>query len=143
MMPLPTALIAASLSVIIGQSWKVFNQLLRKKALDWRLAFQAGGMPSSHTAAVVSMALVIGLREGFASSVFVMALLLCGVVIHDAIKVRGTLNTIIRILQKSVEQEVLETEEALPVTIGHTVGEVIAGFLLAAAVAASCHWFLP
>ena len=106
-------------------------------------ALQSGGMPSAHTAAAAALAMVIGLREGFASPLFALALVLAGVVAHDAVKVRGTINTVIRILRRTAPEEVLDDEKALPESVGHTPGEVIAGFLLAAAVAVFCHRVIP
>ena len=89
------------------------------------------------------MALATGLREGLDSSIFAVALVLTAVVAHDAVKVRGSINTIINILRKVVPPEVLEKEGALPDTVGHSVREVAAGFVLAAAVATGCHLLLP
>jgi acid phosphatase family membrane protein YuiD len=139
---LPLAFTAAAAAMAISQGFKIFSPLLHGKAPAFRKALQSGGMPSAHTAAAVSLTLVTGFREGFNSSVFAVALVLTAVIAHDAVKVRGSINTIIRILKRISPQEVLDQEGTLPDTVGHTVQEVGAGFLLAIAVAAVFRIFL-
>lgn len=139
---LPIAFVAAAASMILGQSWKVISPVFSGKTPAFRNILQSGGMPSAHTAAVASLTLVTGLREGLDSSIFAVALVLTAVVAHDAVKVRGSINTIIKIIRKIAPPEVLEKEGVLPDTIGHSVGEVAAGFILAGAVAAGCHFLL-
>ena len=132
---LPIALIAAATAIFVGQCWKFFSPLLHGKPPSFRKALQSGGMPSSHTAAAASMTLVTGFHEGFNSSIFAVALVLTAIVAHDAVKVRGTINTIIRILKKTVPPEILKEEEKLPDSVGHSISEVIAGFILAGLIA--------
>lgn len=108
-----------------------------------RSILQSGGMPSSHTAAVVSMALLGGLREGFDTSLFALSAVFTVIVAHDAIKVRGSIGKIIRLLRKTIPTDILKTEDDLPSTIGHNFGEVLAGLILGTAVAFLCNWALP
>ena len=132
---LPLAFIAAASAMIIGQCWKVISPVFRGKPPIIRNALLSGGMPSSHTAAAASLALTAGFRDGFNSSVFAVALVLTAVIAHDAVRVRGSINTIINILKKVAPQEILDEEGTLPETIGHSVKEVTAGFVLAGIVA--------
>jgi len=138
---IPLAFAAAAAAMVIGQSFKVFSPLFRRKPPDFRKALQSGGMPSAHTAAAAALTCVTGFREGFDSSVFAVALVLTAVIAHDAVKVRGSINTIIRILKRISPQEILNEEGNLPDTVGHTVPEVAAGFFLAGAVAAVFYFF--
>lgn len=142
MSTLPVAFIAAAVSMILGQIWKVFSPVLRGKMPVFRNILQSGGMPSAHTAATASMAIVTGLMEGFDSSVFAVALVLTAVVAHDAVRVRGSMNTIVNILRKTATPEVLEEAGSLPDTVGHSIGEVIVGFILAGVVAFGCFFLL-
>lgn len=50
--------------------------------------FTSGGMPSSHSATVVSLATIIGLRDGFESGLFGIAVIFALIVMYDATKVR-------------------------------------------------------
>jgi acid phosphatase family membrane protein YuiD len=108
----------------------------------FRNALQSGGMPSSHTAAAASMTLVSGFSEGFTSSVFALGLVLTAVVAHDAVRVRGAINTIIKTLKVLAPPELLTAQGKLPDTVGHSVGEVAAGFVLSVPVALVCRMFL-
>ena len=69
---------------------------LIKTGLDWlangslnveRLT-GAGGMPSSHTSLVVSLAIAMARIEGYASSQFALSVALASIVIYDAMGVR-------------------------------------------------------
>ncbi len=99
-------------------------------------------LPSGVTAACASMTFAIGLRDGFSSSAFAIGAVLTAVIAHDAVTVRGTLNRIIRILKRAVDSDDLIAEGGLPETIGHSITEVVWGFVLAAVVAAVCHLLL-
>jgi len=89
------------------------------------------------------MTLLVGLREGFNSSFFALSAVFTVIVIHDAIRVRGSIAKIIKLLGKTIPPDILETEGGLPSTIGHTFAEVFAGLILAAAVAFLLNWLLP
>jgi acid phosphatase family membrane protein YuiD len=135
MTTLPLSLVAAASAMTLGQLWKVISPLFRGRPPAFRNALQSGGMPSSHTAAAAAMAITAGFRDGFDSSVFAVALVLTAIVAHDAVKVRGSINTIIAMLKKITPPEILGEAGGLPDTVGHSIGEVVAGFVLAAAVA--------
>lgn len=78
----------ALLSWCVAQVLKVLISFWLDKKLDWRRIFGMGGMPSSHSAFVFSLALTIGLREGFGSTAFALAFALAAVVVYDAMGVR-------------------------------------------------------
>ncbi|MEG0365069.1 MAG: divergent PAP2 family protein, partial [Erysipelotrichales bacterium] len=61
-------LIAALLANVIAQFLKPFALYLKTKSFDKYQFLAAGGFPSSHTSTVTSLALAIGLKEGFDSS---------------------------------------------------------------------------
>ena len=143
MNPVPVALIAAAVSMTIGQIIKILAPVFKGKPPAFGHAFQSGGMPSSHTAACAAMTFAAGLREGFGSSLFAIAAVLTAVVAHDAVRVRGALNSIIRILRDSASEDAINDAGGLPDTVGHSVAEVAAGFVLAAVTAVLCHIWLP
>jgi len=91
--------------------------------------FVSGGMPSSHSATVSAVAMVIGLRDGFTSGLFGLAAMLALIVMYDAVKVRrssGEQGVAICELIKEQKSEV-----KLPrVAKGHTPLEVVLGSLL-------------
>jgi acid phosphatase family membrane protein YuiD len=95
--------------------------------------FISGGMPSSHSAAVVSMATIIGLRDGIDSGLFGVASLFALIVMYDAMKVRrssGEQGIAIHQLIKEAKSKV-----KLPrVAMGHTPLEVSLGAILGLSV---------
>ncbi len=94
----------------------------------------SGGMPSSHSAAVTALAMTIGFREGFASSLFAISMLFAIVVMYDAAGVRretGKQGKIINEMMNTVKTDDLPLiPKELKEKIGHTPLEVIAGFFM-------------
>ncbi|MCL1948559.1 MAG: divergent PAP2 family protein [Turicibacter sp.] len=81
---LETALIAN----ISAQLLKIPIHRLMRGKWNPRLALSTGGMPSSHSATVSSLATAIGIVEGVHSPLFAIAFVVAGVVIYDAMGVR-------------------------------------------------------
>ena len=84
---------SALFSWIITQFLKILIEIMRRKDLrakDFilRVLFGTGGMPSSHSATISAVALSIGLKEGFNSSIFAFAVVMVIIVIRDATGVR-------------------------------------------------------
>ena len=91
--------------------------------------FISGGMPSSHSAAVVSMTTMIALRDGISSGLFGMAALFALIVMYDALKVRrssGEQGLAIRQLIKETKSRIKSPRVAM----GHTPLEVSLGAAL-------------
>ncbi len=82
--PIWTALFA----IFFAQFVKVPIQYIATKEVDWSLITSTGGMPSSHSAAVTSLATAVGLKEGLDSSVFSVAVLFAIITMFDATGVR-------------------------------------------------------
>ncbi len=93
------------------------------------------GMPSSHSAAVVSLALTVGLYEGFNSALFAISLILAIIVVRDALGIRlylGEHGKILNILVKDLKDDKLldKTYPHLLEKIGHTPLQVLIGSLI-------------
>ncbi|HXA42575.1 MAG TPA: divergent PAP2 family protein [Candidatus Solibacter sp.] len=123
---------------LIAQVLKVAEDSLRQRRLDFRRLASAGGMPSSHTALVLSLTTVIGSKRGINTPEFAISAIFSAVVMYDATGVRRAAGRQARVLNRIVEdlfhQEGLK-EERLRELIGHTPIEVIAGALLGVVVA--------
>ena len=91
--------------------------------------FISGGMPSAHSATVVAMTTMIGLKLGFGSGLFGLAALFAMITMYDALKVRrssGEQGQAIRQLIKATKCDI-----DLPrVSKGHTPLEVVLGAVL-------------
>jgi acid phosphatase family membrane protein YuiD len=92
-----------------------------------------GGMPSSHTAFAVSITTLVGLRLGFDSGVFGVALVFTLLVMRDAIALRNIIGQQ-SVLLNRYRRQLPETEQAgVPVLrekMGHSAIEVAAGAAL-------------
>ena len=129
-------LICAALSWLAAQLIKTVIHLLIERKLDVRRLVGMGGMPSSHTAFVFSLCLMVGLESGFDSVAFALSFALAAVVIYDAMGVRletGKQGAVInRILKEVLIEGKRITEENLKELVGHTPLEVLGGLILAA-----------
>jgi acid phosphatase family membrane protein YuiD len=128
------------LAQLIKVPWNYFSS----GRWDLVLLLRAGGMPSSHSALVASVAHATGLFVGFASPLFALALTLAVIVIYDATGIRRQagkhaeyINRIIRDRLKGVESRDHQLREML----GHTPLEALAGTVLGVAVAQTI-WLL-
>lgn len=145
MYPFWSAIIAG----VIAQALKPFIFYFRKRVFRWRLAFDSGGFPSSHSALVSALALSVGLQEHFRSTIFAVALTLAVIVIYDAANVRYYSGQNIKITQQLVKdvQESLNTEFDDPIysiklkeVLGHKWVEVIGGIFLGMMIALFFHY---
>ena len=123
--------------IIAGVAGWVISQLSKYvvasfkvgKLASVRQLYLSGHMPSAHSATVIAVLVVIGLKDGIGSGLFGLALVFASVVLYDAMMVR----------RSSGEQGVAitglikETNSKVPlprVAIGHTPLEVAVGSLL-------------
>lgn len=125
---------ASLLSWVVAQVIKVLITWWMDKKFDWRRCFGMGGMPSSHSAFVFSMALMCGLQEGFSSAVFAVSFMLMAIVIYDALGVRAETGKQGAVLNQLIREVLIEgkpiTEDRLKELVGHTPLEVLGGVLV-------------
>ena len=121
-------------AALITQLIKIF---LDSNKLKWNLKnlVAYSGMPSGHSAIVVSLATIIGLTEGWESSLFALAFVFAIIVIRDALGIRKYLGEHGRILNKLVkdlkDDEMLDSKYPhLLEKIGHTPAQIIVGSLI-------------
>lgn len=92
-----------------------------------------GGMPSSHSATVTSVAVSMGIVCGFDSPLFALAFFFAIIVMHDAMGVRMETGKQAKIINNMLEmfQNIgageLTPEETLKEFVGHTPLQVFAG----------------
>lgn len=112
--------------------------------------FTSGGMPSSHSSFVSSLAITVGLKYGFSSDLFAIVTVFALIVTYDASGVRravgqqaNVLNNLIKHLEgKNFASDKNLIKEDLKELIGHTPFEVFAGVLLGALIALSNWYFI-
>jgi len=82
------AIIAALSSIVIAQVVKVPIFFFAQGKWDVAKMFSTGGMPSSHSAAVTSLATVVGIRSGTGSMLFGACVVFGVIVMYDAAGIR-------------------------------------------------------
>jgi len=126
-------LIAVIVAWLLAQILKVPTEYLRSRRWLWTMIFAAGGMPSSHTALMVSGTLAIGLYHGFDNPIFGLAVAITMIIAHDASGVRrqaGIHAERINLLFEELLHGHMWNEDELKEIIGHTPLEVIGGIIL-------------
>ena len=140
------SLVAAVAGWIVAQFIKLFTFMIRERKFDFGFLFRLGGMPSSHTAASAAVAMSVGLRSGFGSPVFAVAMGLLALIMIDAQSVRRAAGVQARLLNQMAEEFYRNhkfSPEKLVEFLGHTRMEVFMGALLGVAVALLMHGLFP
>jgi acid phosphatase family membrane protein YuiD len=130
----------------LAQGTKLFLRSLRRR-LTWRDLFAYSDMPSGHTAVVVSLVVIIGLKLGISAPVFAAAFVFALIVIVDAIGLRNylgqhgkTLNVLVKDLK---EDEFLDRIYPKQLEhIGHTPLQVFIGALVGGLTSLVIYWLL-
>lgn len=60
------------------------------RRLNLRVLVMTNGLPSLHAVVFMALAIVVGLDHGFGSPLFTVAWIFGGIVLHDLIKVQGS-----------------------------------------------------
>ena len=121
---------------IVAVIAKAFVSLVAYHRLSLENFIGTGGMPSTHTSPVAAMVLMVGLRTGFDSELFTVALVLLIVVMYDASGIRraaGRHARAINMIFKSlVEFEQINAAQLIELRelLGHEPIEVFRGALI-------------
>jgi uncharacterized protein len=132
----PSILVLASsvASCLIAQTLKIFINLLRLRKLDLSILMKTGGMPSSHSAMVTSLATGIAIVDSFSSTQFALAITFALIVMYDATGVRRSVGIQATILNKMIAELSTENPQLklarIKEFLGHTPFEVVAGACL-------------
>ncbi len=125
----------------ISQFLKIIIYTIINREFVLERLFGDGGMPSSHSATVTSVAIASGRVCGWDSPVFAVAVIVAIIVMHDAMGVRletgkqaKAINEIIEHLLTSDDVD-LTPDKVLKEFVGHTPLQVAVGFLLGVIVA--------
>ena len=123
----------AMASVILAQLYKVVVESIRERRLKLYRFFESGGMPSSHTAAVTSLATGAWKVAGLSSPLFAITLVFGTYFVFEATGLRQEVGKQARLLNDILD-ELLDTRqlatEKLRELRGHTWAEVFWGFIL-------------
>jgi len=112
---------------------KFITDFIINRKFNFKRLLGAGGMPSSHSAVVTSLAVCMGKNYGFDSGIFALSMIMALVVMYDAAGVRRAAGKQARILNKIMENPELttiEVQEKLIEALGHTPVQVFVGAII-------------
>lgn len=126
-------LFAPVIGWFLAQSIK-FVRTLRKDGFQLQDLYASGGFPSAHTASIVPVFVLIGLRHGVDSVSFAIIAVLTGLVMYDAVGVRRSSGE----QAAAIRELAAKTNKTLTTRMhgakGHTPTEVMGGFVLGTVV---------
>jgi len=128
---------------ILKMAFYLFSSKDKKKWIAIETMFwRTGGMPSSHSALVCSLATSTGIKEGIASNFFVFSLVFAMVVLRDSVGVRRAAGLQAKALnslgKQSAEKNGIEFSSVKEIQ-GHTPLEVFVGAFLGVIIAVLFH----
>jgi len=120
----------------LAQFMKIFTGKYKK--LELARIFTSGGMPSSHSSFVTSLATLVGLERGFASTDFAIVCVFALIIMYDATGVRravGKQAAIINQMLDDLHNKKHIEQKKLKELVGHTPKEVLFGAMLGIIIA--------
>ena len=133
------ALVCSLTGWLVASVAKIIVGFIKEKRIDFRRIYGSGGMPSSHSATVSSLATAVAKTDGLYSTNFAIAFMFAFIVMYDASGVRRAAGEQARILNQLVnnlsENTPVYLKKKLKELIGHTPLEVIVGGLLGILIA--------
>lgn len=120
----------------LAQFMKIFTG--KHKKVELARIFTSGGMPSSHSSFVTSLATLVGIERGFASTDFAIVCVFALIIMYDATGVRravGKQATIINQMLDDLHNKKHIEQKRLKELVGHTPKEVLFGAMLGIIIA--------
>lgn len=133
-------LMSAVLAWFVAQVIKTAIDAYFNKGINWERMTGSGGMPSSHSSTVVSLAIATGISYGVDSTLFAIALIIAIVVMYDATGVRRETGKQAVILNRLLLDNPFswtgkEFEKKLKEYVGHSPFQVLMGAILGILIA--------
>lgn len=128
-------LFSALIAWLIAQVIKTVIYSIKFKTFNFERLVGSGGMPSSHTATVISLATSVAMVEGMDSIFFAISVILACIVMYDATGVRRAAGEQAKVLNKLVfehhdKNNPIKAEKVLKEFLGHTPLEVFGGAII-------------
>ncbi len=115
----------------LAQFIKIFTG--KEKKIDLLRLFSSGGMPSSHSSFVTSLATLVGIENGYSSTEFAIVCVFALIIMYDATGVRrsvGKQAAIINQILDDLHHKKPIEQKRLKELVGHTPKEVLFGAVL-------------
>ncbi len=125
---------ATVIAWVIAQVLKLFTHYDSEGKFDFKRIWGSGGMPSSHSAGMSAMSVMVLRLCGFTSTEFAISLIISVIVMYDARGVRRATGEHATIINKMMSLynggESIFGDKYLKELIGHTPFQVFMGALL-------------
>ncbi len=122
---------------VLTQGIKIIIPLFKGEKLKWHRFVEPGGMPSSHSAAVIALLTGVGIVKGGHSTIFIVTLIFSLAIIYEAVGVRKEVEQQAEVLSLLIEK--LPSKSKLKInlrkSLGHRPIEVIAGGIIGLVIA--------
>jgi len=118
------------LSCLLAQFFKIIFNFFVTGKIRFRIMFETGGMPSSHSALITGATSGMGYELGFDSPIFALAVAVALIVMYDASGVRKSAGVQAAEINKLSKKLDPQSEVILKETLGHTKIEVMVGSFL-------------
>ncbi len=128
-------LLAPAVAWFVAQFLKYILNRGAHKGSRWRLLYQSGNMPSAHTATLVALTTVIGVRDGVTGGLFALAFVMTAMTAYDAVMVRRSGGEQGIALRKLLEISPFKKDPLPYHALGHRPLEVAVGALIGVTVA--------
>lgn len=124
---------------LLAQGLKIVFSSLKERKLNVRRFIEPGGMPSSHAAIVIALLVGAAIKEGIASTIFIVTLFFSLAIIYEAVGVRravgeqaSILNQIMRKIsaEQNIKTQNKEEIKYLTEVLGHSPLEVFIGSII-------------
>jgi len=123
---LSSYLVAPLVAWFLAQVLKYLGQAYRASSFrDLSFLYKSGNMPSSHSALMLSLLTVIGIKDGTGSALFAIVAVLALIVMYDAVNVRrsvGDQGPVVLELAKKAG-----VKQSIHLAMGHRISEVVVG----------------
>ncbi|MBQ6631140.1 MAG: divergent PAP2 family protein [Romboutsia sp.] len=119
------------LACFLAQFIKIFTG--KEKFIQLSRIVTSGGMPSSHSSFVTSLATLVGIEQGFNSTDFAISSVFALIIMYDATGVRravGKQAAILNQILDDIQHKKHIEHKRLKELIGHTPKEVLFGAIL-------------
>ena len=137
------ALWAIAVSALTAQGLKIVWGVVREKKFNFYWLLGTGGMPSAHSAAVISLVICMSKELGSASPLFALSIIFALITMFDAQTWRRSIGAQAKILNQMIDDlhEKRRIEESrLRELVGHTPIEVFMGSLVGLIVTLIFYW---
>ncbi len=135
-------------AMMLTQALKIPIKFIQTGEWDVKMFFETGGMPSSHSAGVSSLATFIAMKRGVSTIDFALSCIFGLIVMYDAQGVRrqtGELSLAVNDIHEEVERlqdkpdrhEYDQNERRIKERLGHQPEEVVGGALLGMLIGAA------